>query len=38
MKSLTTTLSVWGAVEWRLGLDGSWVMVLLNVESCLFSA
>jgi len=32
MKSLTSTLSVCGAAEWKLGLDGRCVMVLLNVE------
>ena len=38
MKSPTSTLSGWGAAGWRLGLAGSWVMVLLKVEICLFSA
>jgi hypothetical protein len=38
MKSLTSTLSVCGAAGWKLGLDGSWVMVRLNVEIYLLSA
>jgi hypothetical protein len=38
MKSLTSTLSVCGAAERKVGLAGSCVMVLLNEEIYLFYA